>query len=65
MDKLGAVRGGPEGSGRKVGVYGVLPGAPPPAGWPTAAEVKPKQRTAEQIEKSNEYVDTFDKLFFK
>ena len=34
-------------------------------GWPTAAEVKPKQRTAEQIEKSNDYVDIFDKLFFK
>ncbi|HEX3245181.1 MAG TPA: extracellular solute-binding protein [Chloroflexota bacterium] len=51
--------------GEKVGVYGVLPGAPPPAGWPTAAEVKPKQRTADQIERSNEYVDNFDKIFFK
>jgi iron(III) transport system substrate-binding protein len=51
--------------GEKIGVYGVLPGAPPPAGWPTAAEVKPKQRTADQIERSNEYVENFDKIFFK
>ncbi len=51
--------------GEKVGVYGVLPGAPPPAGWPSAAEVKPKQRTAEQIENSNEYVEAMDKIFFK
>lgn len=51
--------------GEKVGVYGVLPGAPPPEGWPTVTEVKPQQRTAEQIERSNEYVDIMDKLFFK
>jgi iron(III) transport system substrate-binding protein len=51
--------------GEKVGVYGVLPGSPPPEGWPTAAEVKPQQRSAEQIEKSNEYVEIMDKTFFK
>jgi iron(III) transport system substrate-binding protein len=51
--------------GEKVGVYGVLPGAPAPEGWPTAAEVKPQQRTAEQIQRSNEYVEIMDKTFFK
>jgi iron(III) transport system substrate-binding protein len=51
--------------GERVGVYGVLPGAPPPEGWPTATEVKPQQRSAEQIENSNKYVEIMDKTFFK
>ena len=51
--------------GEKVGVYGVLPGAPAPEGWPTAAEVKPQQRSADQIQRSNDYVEIMDKTFFK
>ncbi|MFN0072442.1 MAG: ABC transporter substrate-binding protein [Chloroflexota bacterium] len=51
--------------GEKVGIYGVLPGAPAPEGWPTAAEVKPQQRTADQIQRANEYVEIMDKTFFK
>ncbi|MFN0073613.1 MAG: ABC transporter substrate-binding protein [Chloroflexota bacterium] len=51
--------------GERVGVYGVLPGAPPPEGWPTAEEIKPQRRTAEQIENSNRYVEIMDNTFFK
>jgi ABC-type Fe3+ transport system substrate-binding protein len=51
--------------GEKVGVYGVLPGAPPPAGWPTREEIKPQQRTADQIQRANEYIPIWDSLFFK
>lgn len=51
--------------GEKVGVYGVLPGAPPPEGWPSAAEVKPQQRNADQIQRANEYVEIMDKTFFR
>jgi iron(III) transport system substrate-binding protein len=51
--------------GERVGVYGVLPGAPPPAGWPTRDEIKPQQRTADQIRRANEYIPIWDDLFFK
>jgi iron(III) transport system substrate-binding protein len=51
--------------GERVGVYGVLPGAPPPAGWPRREEIKPQQRTADQIERANEYIAIWDSLFFK
>jgi iron(III) transport system substrate-binding protein len=51
--------------GERVGVYGVLPGAPPPAGWPTREEVQPKQRTGDQIERANEYIPIWENLFFK
>jgi iron(III) transport system substrate-binding protein len=49
----------------KVGVYGALPSAPSPEGWPSVAEVKPQQRTADQIQRNSEYSEIMDKTFFK
>lgn len=49
----------------KVQVYGALPSAPAPAGWPAVAEVKPQQRTADQIQRNSEYGEVMDKTFFR
>jgi len=46
-------------------VYGVLPGTPPPPGWPTLEEVNPQRRSAEQTIKANEYSAIFEDVFFK
>jgi iron(III) transport system substrate-binding protein len=48
----------------KVKVYAALPGVPAPGGWPTFAEIKPQSRTAAQREKTDEYVKTFEQVFF-
>ena len=48
----------------KIKVYPALPGIPAPGGWPTFAEVKPQSRTAEQRARTDEYVKTFEQVFF-
>ena len=48
----------------KIKVYPALPGVPAPGGWPTFAEVKPQSRTAEQRARTDEYVKTFEQVFF-
>jgi len=46
-------------------IYPILPGAPPPPGWPSLSELNPQRRTADQTVKSSEYSAIFDQLFFK
>ena len=50
---------------RRSACTALLPSAPPPEGWPSAAEVKAQQRTADQIQRNDEYSDILDKLFFR
>jgi iron(III) transport system substrate-binding protein len=47
-----------------VNVYPVIAGLPAPGGWPTYAELQPKSRTADQRSRTNDYVKTFEQLFF-
>jgi len=49
----------------KRNVYSVLPGYPPPAGQPPLEEVNPSKRTDDQVSRNNEYIDIFDKAFFR
>jgi iron(III) transport system substrate-binding protein len=46
-------------------IYPILPGAPPPPGWPKLEDLNPQRRTADQTENSKKYSDIFDELFFK
>jgi len=43
----------------------VLPGVAPSEGLPPFNEVNPSKRTPDQIARNNEYIDIFDKAFFK
>jgi iron(III) transport system substrate-binding protein len=45
--------------------YAALPGIAPPAGQPPIEEVKPSKRTDEQISRNDEYIEIFDKAFFR
>jgi iron(III) transport system substrate-binding protein len=45
--------------------YAALPGVPPPAGQPPIETVKPSKRTDDQIARSNEFIDIFDKALFR
>jgi iron(III) transport system substrate-binding protein len=49
----------------KRNVYSVLPGYPPPAGQPPLEQVNPSKRTDDQIARNNEFIDIFDKAFFR
>ena len=42
-----------------------LPGVAPSAGLPPFNEVNPSRRTPDQISRNNEYIEIFDKAFFK
>jgi iron(III) transport system substrate-binding protein len=48
----------------KVKVYPVLEGVPAPGGWPSFKEINPSSRTAEQRARNDEYVKTFEQVFF-
>jgi iron(III) transport system substrate-binding protein len=48
----------------KLQVYPALEGIPAPAGLPTFAEVRPKSRTNAQRERNDEYIKTFERVFF-
>jgi iron(III) transport system substrate-binding protein len=48
----------------KIKVYPALPGVTAPGGWPTFAELNPQSRTAEQRAKNDEYIKTFEDVFF-
>jgi iron(III) transport system substrate-binding protein len=50
---------------QKSQIYPILPGAPPPPGWPKLEDLNPQRRTADQTVNSNEYSAVFDQLFFK
>lgn len=43
----------------------VLPGVSPSAGLPPFADVNPSKRTPDQIARNNEYIEIFDKVFFR
>jgi ABC-type Fe3+ transport system substrate-binding protein len=45
--------------------YAALPGTPPPAGQPPNETLKPSKRTDDQIARSNDSIDIFDKAFFR
>jgi iron(III) transport system substrate-binding protein len=38
---------------------------PPPAGYPSISDIKPQRRTDDQILRNNEYVEMFERIFFK
>jgi ABC-type Fe3+ transport system substrate-binding protein len=50
---------------QKSQIYPILPGAPPPPGWPKLEEINPQRRTADQTENAKRYGEIFDELFFK
>lgn len=45
--------------------HAALPGIPPPAGVPPMSEINPSKRTEDQIKRNNEYIEIFDKTFFR
>jgi iron(III) transport system substrate-binding protein len=49
----------------KRNVYSVLPGYPPPAGQPPLEQVNPSKRSDDQVARNNEFIDLFDKAFFR
>lgn len=49
----------------KRSTYAALPGLPPPAGYPSLQQVNPSKRTDDQIRRNNEYIEIFDKAFFR
>ena len=48
----------------KLQVYPVLEGIPGPGGLPSYSEVHPKSRTNAQRERNDEYIKTFERVFF-
>lgn len=46
-------------------IYAILPGTPPPPGWPRLEDLNPQRRTAEQTENFDKYSAIFDGIFFK
>ncbi len=38
---------------------------PPPAGYPSIGEINPQRRTDDQIQRNNEYVEMFERFFFR